>query len=72
MFGVSGRVILLAKAWDGGAWGYQEPPAMAGVAPPEMPAMAGVAPPTVMHSPPVQDRASPGKGLDFRVCWDFH
>lgn len=29
-------------------WGYEEPPAMAGVAPPEVPAMAGVAPVAVM------------------------
>ena len=46
------------QAWDAGAgacgacggtnWGYEEPPAMAGVAPPEVPAMAGVAPVAVM------------------------
>lgn len=44
------------KAWDGGGsgcggtnWGYEEPPAMAGVAPPESSALAGVAPATVMQ-----------------------
>jgi len=42
-------------AWDGGSgcggtnWGYEEPPAMAGVAPPESSALAGVAPATVMQ-----------------------
>ena len=44
------------EAWDAGAgtggtnWGFEgAPPAMAGVAPPEVPAMAGVAPVAVMQ-----------------------